>query len=539
MKERNIKIIRLPSFFRKRQFSSKLNCSLIPPLGVGLISGYIRSRGIKIEQDDLNIRIHYDNSYSAQAEDKIDTEVFFDISRVTSYAEGRQDSYLDSIMRKAAEKIKLSDNQIILFSLPDNIENDTNLMFAMAFSSFTKKRYNSINIIGGESLWLDLLRIKYSCKHIDYIIYGEGEEAVEHVLSHIINGQNCLKNIPGLLVEDGGKIIRSDLSLRPIKPDFTGLPIEKYKSRKEVLEYPLEIGSIMDEFQASNTLVLPYRFIRGCPFECIFCVSSARDLSYALTAEEVTAHLKSLQEEYNPTGFFFMEDTINISKKYINDLCDEIIKDKVNILWSDCARVDNLDRETIFKMRQAGCIRLIFGMETASPRLLKYINKKIDLRQLENILRWSDEAGIWAGLEVICGLPHENEEDIQATVDFLNTNQQYINRVYLNHFDLREGTPLYNSPDKHGLERIFEVNQYAQKDFISYVRFGFHEAGGLSWPDKTRQIEHSLVTVQENCQLGLRYFTDEHLLFFLYSRFTDKKKINSIYLKIVRPDNLS
>lgn len=537
MKECSIKIIRLPSFFRKRQFSSKLNCSLIPPLALGLICGYVRSKGIKIEQDDLNIRIHYDNTYLAQTEDEIDTEVFFDIPRVTSYAEGRIDLYLDSLMRKAAKKVKISDHQIILLSLPDNIENDTNLMFAMAFSSFIKKRHNTINIIGGESLWLDLLRIKYSCKQIDYIIYGEGEIAVEHLLSHIINGKNNLNETPGLLVEDGGKVIRSDLSLRPIKPDFTGLPLEKYKSREEVLEYSPEVAALIDEFQASNTLVLPYRFIRGCPFECIFCVSSVKNLSHTLTVEEVGAHLKSLQEEYRPSGFFFLEDTVNISKKYINDLCDEIIKNKINILWSDCARVDNLDRETIFKMRRAGCIRLIFGMETASPRLLKYINKKIDLRQLENTLRWADEAGIWAGLEVICGLPHENEDDIRATIAFLNANQEYINRVYLNHFDLRENTPLYNEPDKYGLERILEVNQYAQKDFISYVRFGFNETGGLTWPDKVRQIEHSLVSVQDNCRLGLRYFTDEHLLFFLYSRFTDKKKINSIYLKIVRPNN--
>jgi hypothetical protein len=142
MKERSIKIIRLPSFFRKRQFSSKLNCSLIPPLGVSLITGYIRSRGIKIEQDDLNIRIHYDNSYPEQAGGKIDTEVFFDIPRVTSYAEGHKDPYLDSVMFKAAEKVKIADNQVILLSLPDNIENDTNLMFAMAFSSFAKKRLN-------------------------------------------------------------------------------------------------------------------------------------------------------------------------------------------------------------------------------------------------------------------------------------------------------------------------------------------------------------------------------------------------------------
>lgn len=537
MRESEIKIIRLPSFFQKRQFSSRLNCSLIPPLGLGLISSYLRSQGIPIEQDDLDIKIHHDNNYSGSQEEIIDTEVFFDTPRIAQYSAGGNDGYIESIMEKAAGKVRIADNSITLLSLPDNIENSSNLMFTLAFSRFIKQRHNSTNILGGESLWIDLLRSGYDCKDIDYIIYGEGEFSLYHLLNHLAH-KNKLENIPGLSISDGGRVIFSDIVSRPAKPDFSGLPMDYYRSREEVLDCPSDIEEIMREFQSSQTLILPYRLMRGCPFECVFCVSSAKDLAYALSAEEAAGHLESLQEEYRPTGFFFLSDTINISKKYINELCDKIIEKKVKILWSDCARVDNLDRDTLFKMREAGCIRLIFGMETASPRLLGYINKKIDLKQLEDVLRWSDEAGIWSGIEIICGLPHENEEDIDSTISFLHQNQRYINRIYLNHFDLRQGTPLYKYPQQYGIKRVFEVNQYADKDFLSYVRFGFDEDGGLSWKDKAKQIEHSLNKVRQSCTRGFRYFTDEHLLFFLYSQFSQKSEINSIYLKILKQEDL-
>jgi hypothetical protein len=125
----------------------------------------------------------------------------------------------------------------MLLSLPDNIENNSNLMFAMAFSRFIKEKYNTINILGGENLWLDLLRSKYRSNHIDYIIYGEGEFPVYHLLNHIIY-KRPLDNIKGLSFLDEGKVIYSDVTSRPIKPDFSGLPVEKYRVRKEVLGCP-------------------------------------------------------------------------------------------------------------------------------------------------------------------------------------------------------------------------------------------------------------------------------------------------------------
>ena len=525
--------MRLPSFFRKRQFSSRPNCCLIPPLGLGLIVSYLRSKGISIEQDDLNIKIHYDNNYSASLEDKVDIEVFFDMQRIENYSKGYSDEYIDNIMEKIDSKARLDDGQIVLLSLPDNIENDSNLAFVLAYSRFIKKKYNSINILGGQGPWSNLLRTRHNCQDIDFIIQGDGEYPLYHLLNAITNNQN-LGNLPDLAVLEEGRLILSNKISEAIKPDFSGLPIKKYRSREEILGYPADIEGIMGRFQDTGVLLLPYRFTRGCPFECIFCISSTQKLSHALSPKEIAQHLKSLQEEYNPTGFFFLNDTINISKKYVNELCDEIIANRLKILWSDCARIDNLDRNTLFKMRASGCIRLIFGMETASPRLLKYINKGIDLRKLEDVLRWTDEAGIWSGVEVICGFPHEKQEDIEATISFLKENERYINRIYLNHFDLRQNSLLYNFPQRYGIERIFKVDQCTEKDFSSYIEYGFDEANGLLWGEKVKQIESSIKTVQESCTKGYSFFTDEHLLFFLYSYLDRKEDIKSVYLKIIK-----
>ncbi len=526
-----IKIIRLPSFFRKRQFSSKPNCCLIPPLGLGLITSHLRSHGLSLEQDDLNMKIHYDNYYSASPADLVDIDIFFDMSRVKNYCQGSRDPHVQRVMEKIDSKVRLSPGQIALLSLPDNIENDSHLAFALAYTRFIKEKYNTINVLGGQGPWSNLLRTQHDCQDIDFIIQGDGEYPLYHLLSSIIHHKK-LGDLPDLSLQGEGKLIVSNRISKPIKPDFSGLPMEAYRSRDEVLSYSPELEGVMREFQKTGSLLLPYRFTRGCPFECIFCLSSTQRLSHALSSEEIVGHLKSLQEEYNPTGFFFLNDTINISKKYIHELCDAIIASKLKILWSDCARVDHLDRETLFKMREAGCIRLIYGMETASPRLLQYINKKIDLQDLRDVLRWTDEAGIWAGVEVIGGFPHERPEDVEATVSFLKENEKYINRIYLNHFDLRGNSLLYNFPEKYGIKRIFKVDECTEKDFSSYVEYGFDETDGLVWKDKIRQIESSVGAIRESCARGHRFFTDEHLLFFLYARFGNKKDVQSAYLKV-------
>jgi len=252
---------------------------------------------------------------------------------------------------------------------------------------------------------------------------------------------------------------------------------------------------------------------------------------------KVVPYLRELKQRYNPTGFFFLSDTINISKRYIDALCNEIISNKLEVLWSDCARVDYLDRDLIFKLRRAGCIRLIYGIETASPRMLEYINKNVDLERLEKVLKWTDEAGIWTGLEIICGLPHEREEDINSTILFLNKNRKYINRIYYNVFDLKNRSKLFQDPVRYNIKNITGLYQYPKDDESmfnrDYIHFGFDEIGGLNWKDKEKQMLYSYnKVVKEIGEEPFPYLEEEHFLFFLYSKYQDKNKISSIFNQV-------
>ena len=67
---------------------------------------------------------------------------------------------------------------------------------------------------------------------------------------------------------------------------------------------------------------------------------------------------------------------------------------------------------------ESGCRKLVFGFETGSNKLLNLFDKKLDLEHAVNVMRWCKEAGIWADIEVIVGLPYELEEDFQDTVRF-------------------------------------------------------------------------------------------------------------------------
>lgn len=233
-----------------------------------------------------------------------------------------------------------------------------------------------------------------------------------------------------------------------------------------------------------------------------------------------------MNEEFGLKYFFFLHNTINLSKKYINEFCDEIIKANLDILWSDCARADNLDRDTLLKMRKAGCVRLVYGLETASPRLMKYIDKQINLKQLENILSWTDEAGIWSGIEIICGFPHETKEDMDMTIEFLNRNKKNIDQMYYNIFYLTYGSRMHVAPERYGLENLSQTDtfKYDRMQVKGLTRISFDEKDSLKWEDKLKQMTECFDhTVEEtNTKIACPCFEMEHLLFYLYSKTVKK-----------------
>ena len=219
----------------------------------------------------------------------------------------------------------------------------------------------------------------------------------------------------------------------------------------------------------------------------------------------------------------FLNPEVNPTRKFTRAFLKEMENRDVRILWSDCATFANLDYASLEQLYNAGARRLIFGAETASSRLLKYVEKPTTIKHMEKILKRSHELGIWNEIEIICGLPHETDEDIRHTCDFLSRNAEYIDWVHLHKFKLLY-SKLLLYPER------YDITNIRQKPNPRYPGKAFDEVGGLKWDDKDRQIEESFeITHSVAKKIHQRGYihTDESFvgLFTLFSLINDKSKI--------------
>ncbi len=521
-----LKLLRTVGFYSNE--ADPLAHPFFPPLALGILFTQLKKNGYDVSQDDLSIRVHCDG-FDKRVNKQFRPELFFREERIKQYNNSGVDDELEGELEKMLDGVDIEGVDIFLLSVPESPYNSSNILFTIAFSKFLKKKHSPYIVVGGDVIAVTLLATRYDVAGtIDYISIGDGEDAIVDIIDGII--YNKYNRVSREL-----SIIRPPPYNRIVVPDFSGLPFEKY--RLSFLDYrDFCSDELLRDFFASDTSMLLFRFTKGCPNTCAFCAASEGRLEAVFRPAEVVGALATLQQRFHPTGYLFMNDTVNISRVYLKQICELIRKRGIHILWSACARVNGLDDEIVAEMREAGCVRLILGMETASSKLLKSVNKGITIPELERVLELTYKYGIWTGIEVICGLPHETEEDVQATIDFLQNNQRYIDTAFLNVFDLREHSLMFVRPQDYGIENIRELNIYRGQgsdgfNITNFVRFGFDETNGLRWEDKQRQMKDAYVNISSaiNYPAGPHPFLMEPFLFYLYSRLNDKDMIKKQY----------
>ncbi|MBU2258930.1 MAG: radical SAM protein [Candidatus Omnitrophica bacterium] len=231
---------------------------------------------------------------------------------------------------------------------------------------------------------------------------------------------------------------------------------------------------------------IPYETSRGCAFNCSFCGFCKNHPLEIKSIVKVVDDIKLLTETYGSRWINFVNSEINISNDYMHDLCDAIIGSKIDINWHSYATPYRLDRDLIDKMKESGCHSLYFGAETASNKLLRNMNKPFLAEEMESVIRWTHNAGIETRLFFIAGYPHESENDIKATLEFIKRNKFYITSYEIAHFRVEYGTDIFLNPAKYGI-RILRPN------FMNPVKwcYEFDEINGLKWKDKVKEIDRS------------------------------------------------
>ena len=211
---------------------------------------------------------------------------------------------------------------------------------------------------------------------------------------------------------------------------------------------------------------------RGCVFNCTFCTVPTVNgqKMRARTIPNVIEEIKQLTKQ-GVNSIHFMDDLFNFSKERVMKFCEALKKENLNIYWRALCRIDLLDEELLETMKQSGCYKLAFGLESATPRILKYIGKNYNLDHVKNILQKCKELGIQTKGFFTVGYPTETEQEIQNTMDFICSIP--LTDLCLCAVRAYPGTKLWNDMKKHKFKDVtlleYEHYSHGGRDFKYHI----------------------------------------------------------------------
>ncbi len=264
---------------------------------------------------------------------------------------------------------------------------------------------NILTVMGGPHVSFCAEETLKEYESLDLIVMGEGEETIVEIAKEYAGSKNW-KEVLGISYRNKNTIFVNER--RPLL-DVNSLPLPA--------RHLLPLG----RYRALHTPI-SMTTSRGCPFHCIFCIGRKmvgakvryRDPIDVVDELELLSNLDFPQINIS-------DDLFTAKKSHCLTICNEIIKRKLNIIWSSFARVDTISEELLKKMKEAGCKTVSFGVETANKEILKTIKKGITLEKVKRAIRMCKEAGIEPHVSFILGLPGETPETLEETQEFGET----------------------------------------------------------------------------------------------------------------------
>jgi len=181
----------------------------------------------------------------------------------------------------------------------------------------------------------------------------------------------------------------------------------------------------------------------GCPFNCRFCYSG-RNNFFLFPIEGAADNVKRLYSDFGVRLFRIQDDVFACDAKRIRKFRKALgsIKDEISFGFMH-GRVTLFNREVADELASLDIDGIAFGIESASPRILKFLNKEQTLDDCYRAAQLCKEYGHNMIVHLMYGIPTQNQDDYQCNIDFM----MKIGRTSIKHgyFCPYPGTPLYDS----------------------------------------------------------------------------------------------
>ncbi len=396
---------------------------------------------------------------------------------------GKQTFTDDFTLKILQKKLEASQPKMVCFSVPF----PGNLYSAFKCAQFIKKNYPHLKIVmGGGFPNTELRELKDSrvFEFFDFITLDDGELPLELVFEHVLSRkENSAGEFKRTFILEDQQVTYKNNSLRSDykqafigTPDYTDLLLTQYIS---VIEIANPMHSLWSDGRW-NKLTMAH----GCYWgKCTFCDIS---LDYVRLYEPISAkilvdRMEELIAQTGESGFHFVDEAA--PPALMREVALEILRRNLVVTWWTNIRFEkSFSRDLCFLLKISGCVAVSGGLEVASDRLLKLIDKGVSVDQVAQVTRNFTEAGIMVHAYLMYGYPTQT---VQETVDSLEMVRQLFEMGILqsgfwHQFAMTAHSPIGKNPEEFGVAPIVKEIMFAHNDIdftdktgIDHSKFSF------------------------------------------------------------------
>ncbi len=390
------------------------------------------------------------------------------------------DDFTLKILQETLEKVQ---PKLVCFSVPF----PGNLYSGFRCAQFIKKHYPHIKTaMGGGFPNTELREVKDKrvFDFFDFITLDDGEVPLELLCENVCNPhpEEELQFKRTFLIENQEVVYKNNAKKHDYKqvdvgtPDYTDLQLDKYVS---VIEIANPMHSLWSDGRW-NKLTMAH----GCYWgKCTFCDIS---LDYIKIYEPVSARIlvdrmEELIQTTGETGFHFVDEAA--PPALMREVALEILRRNLVVTWWTNIRFEkSFTRDLCFLLKLSGCVAVSGGLEVASDRLLKLIDKGVSVDQVAKVTRNFTEAGIMVHAYLMYGYPTQT---VQETVDSLEMVRQLFEMGILqsgfwHQFAMTAHSPVGMAPEEFGVTPVKQDILFANNDIdftdktgIDHGKFSF------------------------------------------------------------------
>lgn len=297
----------------------------------------------------------------------------------------------------------------------------------------------------------------------DFVCQGEGPYTVLGLVDYLkAAGPKSLEQVPGLWYRENGGLKSTAPAglIKDLAEDLPGLP---WDLLPPLTNYRAHNWHCFSNHNERTPYASIYTSL-GCPFKCTFCCINApfgKSMIRYRKPENVMEEITYLVEEQGVRNIKIIDEMFVLHERHVLKLCDLIIERGFDLnIWA-YARIDTVKDHMLEKLKKAGIQWLALGIESGSEHVRDGADKSFGQEDIRNIVKKIQDAGIYVIGNYIFGLPDDNHETMQATLDLaLELNCEFANIYSAMAYP---GSPLYAMAVKNNWPLPKKWSGYSQQ----------------------------------------------------------------------------